>query len=50
VKRRIVDDADGRWALRDRFLESQRHAQRDPWTERAAGAEAHEFRTLATVE
>ena len=36
--------------LRDRFIESQRHAQSDPWAERAAGADAHEFRALATVE
>jgi nitrite reductase (NADH) large subunit len=50
VKQRIVEDADGRGALRERFLESQRHMQTDPWAERAAGAEAHEFRSLAEVE
>src|SRR6185312_16072407 len=50
VKRRIVEDADGRAALHERFLESQRHMQSDPWAERAAGAEAHEFRSLAVVE
>ncbi len=33
-----------------RFLHSQRLAQNDPWAERAAGAEAHEFRPLAVVE
>jgi nitrite reductase (NADH) large subunit len=42
--------ADARRALRERFLESQRHAQTDPWEERAAGAESHEFRALAVVE
>ena len=50
VRARIVQDPANRAALRDRFLESQRHAQSDPWAERAAGAEAHEFRALAVVE
>ena len=50
VRRRVVEEADERRALRDRFLESQRYVQHDPWAERAAGAEAHEFRALAEVE
>ncbi|MBN9561538.1 MAG: NAD(P)/FAD-dependent oxidoreductase [Alphaproteobacteria bacterium] len=50
VKQRIVADADGRAALHERFLESQRHMQADPWAERVAGVEAHEFRSLAVVE
>lgn len=50
VKQRVAEDETGRAKLRDRFLESQRHAQRDPWAARAAGAEAHEFRALAVVE
>ena len=50
VRARIVADPGARQLLRDRFLESQRHAQRDPWADRAAGVEAHEFRHLATVE
>ena len=45
-----LSDAGGRRLLRDRFLESQRLAQSDPWAERAEGAESHEFRSLATVE
>ena len=45
-----LSDAGGRGLLRDRFLESQRHSQDDPWAERAAGAESHEFRPLAVVE
>ncbi len=49
LKSRIVEDEEGRRALHKRFLESQRFAQDDPWTARAAGAEAHEFRALATV-
>jgi len=46
VKERVVDDASGRRALFERFKESQRHAQFDPWAERAAGAESHEFQPL----
>ncbi len=49
IRARVVEDADERRRLCDRFLESQRHVQHDPWAERAAGAEAHEFRTLAEV-
>ncbi len=49
VRTRLADEAD-RKALQARFLESQRHAQQDPWADRAAGAEAHEFRPLAVVE
>jgi nitrite reductase (NADH) large subunit len=42
---------EGRRALNARFLASQRHAQTDPWAERASGAVAgHEFRSLARVE
>ena len=50
VRARITEDSGARKLLRDRFLESQRHSQRDPWADRAAGVEAHEFRHLATVE
>ena len=46
VKQRLVDDAEGRAALNARFLYSQRFAQIDPWTERAMGADAHEFKRL----
>ena len=45
-----LSDAGGRRLLSDRFHVSQRHAQQDPWAERAAGAESHEFRPLAVVE
>jgi nitrite reductase (NADH) large subunit len=51
VKRRIVDDAEGRKALYARFLFSQKYVQTDPWAERAVeGVEAYEFQSLATVE
>ena len=50
VRARITEDSGARKLLRDRFLESQRHSQRDPWADRAAGVEAHEFKHLAMVE
>ncbi len=46
VKKRLVEDAEGRAALHARFLYSQQFAQIDPWTERAMGADAHEFAPL----
>ena len=46
VKKRVVDDEVGRKALYKRFLESQKLAQVDPWKERAAGTDAHEFTPL----
>jgi nitrite reductase (NADH) large subunit len=46
VKQRLVEDPEGRAALNARFLYSQRFAQIDPWTERAMGADAHEFKPL----
>jgi nitrite reductase (NADH) large subunit len=48
--RNRLSDAGGRRLLCDRFHFSQRHAQQDPWSERAAGAESHEFRPLAVVD
>lgn len=50
VKRRIVEDGDGRRALFERFQFAQRFVQSDPWAQRAAGAAAHEYRPLAEVE
>jgi nitrite reductase (NADH) large subunit len=49
VKTRIVDDEANRRALYDRFLFAQSFAQSDPWAERAAGRDAHEFTPMATV-
>ncbi len=49
VKQRIVEDEEGRRALYQRFLESQKYAQQDPWAELAAGAQAHEFTPLKQV-
>ncbi|MFL6667626.1 MAG: nitrite reductase large subunit NirB [Burkholderia ambifaria] len=47
VKRRIVEDAEGRGRLAARFAESQRHAQSDPWSERAAGHDQGEFSPIS---
>jgi nitrite reductase (NADH) large subunit len=46
VKKRLVEDSEGRAALHERFLYSQTFAQIDPWTERAMGTDAHEFAPL----
>jgi nitrite reductase (NADH) large subunit len=49
IRAAIVDDPEGRRALIERFLKSQRAARRDPWAERAAGRELHEFMPLAVL-
>jgi nitrite reductase (NADH) large subunit len=50
VKSCLLEDAEGRRALYKRFLESQEHAQTDPWAERAEGRVArHEFEPLGQV-
>lgn len=46
VKRRLNEDCEGRLALRERFLFAQSFVQTDPWAERVAGKEAHEFAPL----
>ncbi|WNO53428.1 nitrite reductase large subunit NirB [Stakelama saccharophila] len=47
VKARIIDDAEGRAALTDRFLFSQSFSQDDPWAERAAGARPEHHTPMA---
>jgi nitrite reductase (NADH) large subunit len=49
IRAAIVDDPEGRRALVERFLKSQRAARKDPWAERAAGRELHEFMPLAVL-
>jgi len=49
IKSRIVDDPEGREALKERFHESQRHLQKDPWAERAAGAERELHQHIAEI-
>jgi len=49
VKSRIVEDDEGREALRARFLFSQSFSQEDPWARRAAGEDAELHQHLAEV-
>ena len=49
VKAEIVDNAERRKALSDKFLYSQTFMQNDPWAERANGKDAHEFRPLLEI-
>ena len=46
IKAKLVEDDEGRQTLNERFLYSQTFAQNDPWAERAAGMDAHEFARL----
>jgi nitrite reductase (NADH) large subunit len=49
IKAAVMDDTDKRRALFDRFVHSQTFAQAvDPWAERVAGKDAHEFAPMAT--
>jgi len=49
IRRQIVDDAPRRRAFFDRFVESQKFAQVDPWSERVSGKDKHEFRAMAEI-
>ncbi|MBL4802998.1 MAG: NAD(P)/FAD-dependent oxidoreductase [Emcibacter sp.] len=50
IKQRVVDDADNRRQLTERFHISQQTSQDDPWAERAThNVHAHEFKPLAEV-
>ncbi len=50
VRRRLVEDPEGRRALAERFREAQVHDQYDPWERLAREAPEEEFRPLAEVE
>jgi nitrite reductase (NADH) large subunit len=49
VRKRIADDEPGRKALAERFHYAQRFSQKDPWAERARGADRHLHTPLAEV-
>jgi nitrite reductase (NADH) large subunit len=49
IKKQIMDNADKRRAYFERFVESQKVAQVDPWSERVSGKDKHEFRPMATL-
>ncbi|NLH79777.1 MAG: NAD(P)/FAD-dependent oxidoreductase [Phyllobacteriaceae bacterium] len=50
IKQAIVADEATRKAYWQRFLFSQKFAQVDPWAERVAGFEAHEFSPITIVQ
>ena len=43
IRQQIMADVERRRALHERFAYSQKFAQIDPWAERAAGKDRHEF-------
>jgi nitrite reductase (NADH) large subunit len=47
IRKQVVEDEANRKALFARFAFAQRFSQKDPWEERAKGADAHEFRPMA---
>ncbi|MBV1704868.1 MAG: nitrite reductase large subunit NirB [Hyphomicrobiales bacterium] len=47
IRELVVDDLERRNALVERFDHAQRFAQVDPWAERVAGKDAHEFAPIA---
>ena len=49
IKQALINDEAQRKALYQRFVESQKTAQIDPWKARAEGAEAHEFTPISFV-
>ena len=49
IKSRMLDDAEGRKAAYQRFLESQEIYKFDPWAERAKGVHQHEFTPLKVI-
>ncbi len=49
IRKHVLDDADRRRALYDRFVHAQKFSQTDPWAERVAGKDAHEFAPLAEL-
>ena len=51
IRAQIVEDAENRAALHQRFLYSQSFSQTDPWEERASrSVDAHEFHVLQPAE
>jgi nitrite reductase (NADH) large subunit len=49
IKAQVFDDLAKRRALYERFVLSQSFVQTDPWAERVAGKDAHEFSALADL-
>jgi nitrite reductase (NADH) large subunit len=49
IKAQVVEDRERRRALFERFVYSQKFSQDDPWAERVAGRDAHEFAPMADL-
>ena len=49
VRKQIMDDLERRRALYERFVYSQKFSQSDPWAERTAGRDRHEFAPMADL-
>jgi nitrite reductase (NADH) large subunit len=49
IRAQVLEDKERRKALFDRFVVSQKSVQRDPWADRVAGKDAHEFVALAEL-
>ena len=49
IKAAVLENAEKRKALYDRFVFSQKFSQSDPWEERARGFAAHEFKPMADI-
>lgn len=49
IKDKVVEDAESRRVLAQRFMKSQAFAQIDPWKQRAEGLDAHEYSPLMQV-
>jgi nitrite reductase (NADH) large subunit len=47
IKAAVIEDESRRRALFERFVTSQTFVQTDPWAERVAGRDAHEFAPIA---
>ena len=50
IKESVVDDPERRKELYDGFVYSQSFSQRNPWSERVNGVDAHEFQPLAELD
>ncbi|MFM2422433.1 MAG: hypothetical protein RL291_963 [Pseudomonadota bacterium] len=49
IRQQVMEDKERRHALYERFVLSQKFSQTDPWAERVAGKEAHEFAPMADL-
>jgi nitrite reductase (NADH) large subunit len=49
IKAQVVEDLERRRTLFERFVYAQKFSQDDPWAERAAGRDAHEFAPMADL-